>query len=191
MRRMKQLLGYFARGCLAVLPLAATVYVLWLGIQVTDSLVGVSVPGLGLVVAFTVITLVGFLVSNVIGRRVYGWFDTMIARVPLVKVLYTSIRDLIQTFVGDKKAVGKPVAVRLTPTSETRLLGLLTRDTLDMLAFPDHVAVYIPQAYNIGGQVLAIPRAQVEQLNVGSAEMLTFMMSGGAAGLLPRPSRPS
>ncbi len=188
---MKQLLGYFARGCLAVLPLAATVYVLWLGIQVTDSLVGVSVPGLGLVVAFTVITLVGFLVSNVIGRRVYGWFDTMIARVPLVKVLYTSIRDLIQTFVGDKKAVGKPVAVRLTPTSETRLLGLLTRDTLDMLAFPDHVAVYIPQAYNIGGQVLAIPRAQVEQLNVGSAEMLTFMMSGGAAGLLPRPSRPS
>lgn len=180
---MKHLLGYFAQGCLALVPTAATVYILWVVIQFTDRVVGVSVPGLGLLVSFGLITLVGFLISNVIGRRIYGLFDRILTRVPVVQLLYTSFRDLLQTFVGgDKKSVGKPVAVRITPTSETRLLGLLTKDSLDALAFPDHVAVYIPQAYNIGGQVLAIPRHQVEELQVGSAEMLTFMMSGGASG---------
>lgn len=180
---MKLLFGYFVRGCLALIPLAATVYVFWALISALDSLLGLTIPGLGFMLAVGIITLVGFLVSNVIGRKVLGWFDVLMGHVPGVKLLYKSLRDLLQTFAGEKKTTGKAVSVRLDPNSETRLLGLLTRDDLSGLGLADHVAVYLPQAYNIGGQVIAIHRSQVELIDISSAEMLTFMMSGGASGL--------
>jgi uncharacterized membrane protein len=180
---MTRLLGFFARGCLALLPVLVTGYILWALIRATDALVGVSIPGLGLLVAISLTTLVGFLISNVIGRRVYWLIDQVMTRVPVVKLLYKSIRDLIQTFVGSNQSIGKPVVVRISPGSEARVMGLLTRDDLSALALPDHVAVYIPQAYNVGGQVLAVHRNQVEEVAIPASEMLTFMMSGGASGL--------
>lgn len=180
---MRRFVGYFAQGCLALIPIAATLYILYAIITATDELLGVEIPGLGLLVTISLTTLVGFLISNVVGRRIYWLFDQVMTRVPFVKLLYTSIRDLIQTFVGEKKTIGRPVAVRFHDGAENRLLGLLTRDDLSALGLKDHVAVYIPQAYNIGGQVIAVPRSQVEMLDVSSSEMLTFMMSGGASGL--------
>lgn len=181
-RGMSRFIGYFARGCLAIVPIAATLYILWWVVRTTDALIGVTIPGLGIVVAIALITFVGFLVSNVIGSRIYWLFDQLMQRVPFVKLLYTSIRDLIETFVGEKKQIGQPVSVRLSPENENRILGLLTRDDLRPFGLPDHVAVYLPQAYNIGGQVLAIRRDQVEPIKIAPSEMLTFMMSGGAAG---------
>lgn len=180
---MKTLLRYFARGCLALIPLGATVYVVWILISAMDRLLGASVPGLGFVLAVALITIVGFLVSNVIGRKILEWFDLAMSRVPIVKLLYKSLRDLLQTFAGEKKTTGKPVRVRLNHDSETHLLGLLTRNDLSGLGLPHHVAVYLPQAYNIGGQVLAFHRDQVEAVDISATEMLTFMMSGGASGL--------
>jgi len=185
---MSRFIGYFARGCLAIIPVAATVYILWWVVSTVDSVIGVTIPGLGLVTAVGLITLVGFLVSNVVGRRVYGLFNHLMERVPIVKLLYTSLRDLIETLVGQKKQIGQPVSVRLSPGSESRILGLLTRRDLTPLGLPHHVAVYLPQAYNIGGQVIAVHRDQVELVQVASSEMLTFMMSGGAAGFAHTPS---
>lgn len=179
---MSRILGYFARGCLALIPISATAYILWWVVTTTDALLRVTIPGLGLIVAVALITLVGFLVSNVIGSKIYSLFDHLMKQLPVVKLLYTSIRDLLAAFVGDQK-LGKPVSVRLSAGSESRVLGLLTRSDLSQLGLPNHVAVYLPQAYNIGGQVLAIHRDQVEPIDVPSSEMLAFMMSGGAAGL--------
>jgi uncharacterized membrane protein len=180
---MKNLFGYFVRGCLALIPILGTVYIVWALISAMDDLLGITVPGLGLLLSVALITLVGFLVSNVIGRKILEWFDLILGKVPVIKLLYKSIRDLLQTFAGEKKTTGRPVSIRLSQDSETRILGLLTRDDLSALGLPDHVAVYIPQAYNIGGQVVAIHRDQVERIAVSATEMLTFMMSGGASGL--------
>lgn len=199
---MSRLLGYFARGCLAIVPVAATIYILYVVVTALDALLGVSIPGLGIVVAVALITGVGFLVSNVIGRQVYWLADRTFARLPLVKLLYTSIRDLVSAFVGKKKSFGQPVAVRLTPNARFRLLGFMTRPDLALPmgagpattaheevdgstsapTEPEYVAVYVPQAYNIGGQVLVVPADAVEPLETSSTELLTFMLSGGAAG---------
>jgi uncharacterized membrane protein len=180
---MSRLLGYFARGCLAIIPIALTVYILWAIVSATDSLLGISIPGLGIVVTVGLITAIGFLISNVIGRRIFWLLDQVMARVPLVKLLYKSIRDLLQAFVGSNESIGKPVVVQFSKDSSARVMGLLTRRDLSALNLTDHVAVYIPQAYNVGGQVLAVRRDQVEEIDIPAAEMLTFMMSGGAAGL--------
>ncbi len=183
---MKRLVGYFARGCLALIPVSLIVYLLLTIVSVTDDLLGLSIPGLGLVIALGLITAVGFLISNVVGRRIYQFYDSVMARLPVIKLFYTSIRDLLQTIVGDKTAIGRPVSVCFGDGDGVRLLGLLTQENLNALGLPDHVAVYLPQAYNIGGQVVAVRRDLVENVDVRSSEMLAFMMSGGAASPTPQ-----
>lgn len=188
---MKLALTYFLRGCLALVPLGTTLYIVWAIVTATDALVGVTVPGLGLLIAVSFITLAGFALSNVLGRKLFEWFDAWLARLPVVKLLYTSIRDLLETFAGEKKTTGTPVRVRLGPDTGVFLLGLLTRDDLSPLGLPGHVAVYLPQAYNIGGQVVAVARDQVEPVETTATGMLTFMMSGGAAGLIQTKAPPA
>ena len=89
---MSQLLKYFARGMLAVVPIALTLYALYWVVSAFDQLVGVTVPGLGLLLSLAMITFVGFLVSNVIGRKVIQAFESLLGRVPLVKLIYGSLR---------------------------------------------------------------------------------------------------
>ena len=187
---MSRLLGYFARGCLAVVPLAATLYILYIIVTGLDGLLGVTFPGLGILVALGLITGVGFLVSNVVGRKVYELFEAGMAHVPLVKLLYSSLRDLVSAFVGENRRFGRAVSVQLSPGSETYLLGFMSREHLEALSLPDHVAVYVPQAYNIGGQVLIVPRDQVTHLGVPAADLLRFLLSGGASGLGVRNTAP-
>jgi len=183
---MSRILGYFARGCLVLVPTLLTLYILYALVTKLDELLGVSIPGLGVVLTLALTTAVGLLFSNVVGRKVSSLIDRLFARLPLVKLLYTSIRDLLNAFLGEERRFGRAVSFRLSADSETRLFGFLTRDDLDMFALTDHVAVYVPQAYNIGGQVLAVPRALVQQLEASPTELLTFMVSGGASGFRDR-----
>ncbi len=177
-----RLIGYFVRGALATVPILATGYLLYWIVSTVDGLLGIKIPGLGLVLAVAIVTSIGFALSNVVGRRVFGVTDRWLARVPLIKLIYTSIRDLISAFMGERKKFGRPVAVRPIPGSDIRFLGFLTRDDLRPLGFLDHVAVYFPQAYNVAGQVMIVPRTSIDPLPVLSSELITFLVSGGASG---------
>src|SRR5689334_2531229 len=130
---MKTLVGYFWRGCLLLLTAAATVYIAFLYYTAIDHRVPVGVPGLGFVLTVFLITLGGFLTSSVVGRAAFDVTEGWLTRVPLAKLIYTSIRDLISTFVGDKKRFDRPVAVVLAAGSRIRALGFVTRDGLEAL----------------------------------------------------------
>jgi uncharacterized membrane protein len=184
---MSRLLGYFARGCLVLVPVLLTVYALVTIVNKTDDWLGVTIPGLGLLLALTVTTLVGFLASQYFGRRLYHVFDRFMGHVPVVRILYGSIRDIISALIGEQKAFGTPVLVRLDPRSEVRVLGFLTRPSVQLAHLTDHSAVYVPQAYNIGGQLLILPQHLIEPLDSGPSDVLTFVLSGGATGLSRKP----
>jgi uncharacterized membrane protein len=180
---MKTLLGYFWRGCLVLLPVAATVYFAYFVVATFDRLVPVGIPGLGLALALVLVTLVGFMSSNVIGRSVVEAGERWLAKLPFLKLVYTSIRDLVHAFVGDRKAFDKPVAVSLFPGGSALALGYVTRNALDQLGLAEYVAVYFPQSYNFAGNVLIVPRDQVVPLAVSSTDLMTFIVSGGVSGL--------
>jgi uncharacterized membrane protein len=180
---MKILLGYFWRGCLVLLPLAATVYIVVLVVSTLDRMLPVGIPGLGFVLTLVVITAVGALTTNVIGRAIFELAEKWLTALPLVRLVYTSIRDLIEAFVGDKKRFDRPVSVAVVPGSEMRALGFVTRESMDVLAMPGLVAVYFPQSYNFAGNLLLVPREQIEQLNASSTDLMTFVVSGGISGL--------
>jgi uncharacterized membrane protein len=179
---MRSLIGYFVRGMLVVVPTALTVYVVYFAFTAVDELLPLGVPGLGLAVTLVVITFVGFLSSNVIGNTLVEEFERLIAKLPLTKLVYTSIKDLMGAFVGDRKRFDRPVSVSLTPEGAVRALGFITREELGFLGMDRHVAVYFPQSYNFAGNLVLVPSERVEPLDTNSTELMTFIVSGGVSG---------
>jgi uncharacterized membrane protein len=177
---LKRLFAYFLRGCLVTAPLGLTIYIVWLILGAIDGLMPFPIPGLGLVVTVGLITLVGVFTSNVVGRSALDLAEGILGRLPLVKLVYTSIKDLVNAFVGDKRRFDVPVVVALS--EGVRVLGFVTRDGLAGIGMPDHVAVYLPQSYNFAGNLLLVPRTRVEALDLSASEMMTFIVSGGVSG---------
>lgn len=193
---IRKIPGYFLRGALVATPLALTLYIIGLTLRAIDRILPVGIPGVGLILTLGLITLVGFLTSNVIGRGVLEATDAFLKRLPLVKLVYTSIKDLIGAFVGERKSFDRAVAVRLAPDSPLKVLGFVTRPGLAQLGMPHHVSVYLPQSYNFAGNLIIVPSELVEELDIPSGELMTFIVSGGVSGLgvgqsvLPPPSAP-
>jgi uncharacterized membrane protein len=178
----KRLIRYFLNGCLVTAPLGLTVYIVWKVFGAIDSLLPFKIPGVGFVATIALITLVGVLTSNVVGRSLVDVAESLLQRLPLVKLVYTSIKDLVSAFVGDKRRFDVPVAVSPFPGVDAKLLGFVTRDGLARLGLPDHIAVYLPQSYNFAGCLMLFPRDQVQALDLPPSEVMTFIVSGGVSG---------
>lgn len=176
-----RLVRYFARGCLVLVPLAVTGWLIFITLRTIDDILPIGIPGVGLVITLAFVTLVGLFTSNVVGKTLFQAADRLISSMPLVKLLYTSLKDLIRAFVGDHKSFDRPAAVLVGQTG-ARMLGFVTRDGLHALGMPDFVAVYFPQSYNFAGQLAVVPRENVELLDVPSSEVMTFIVSGGISG---------
>ncbi|HEY2407651.1 MAG TPA: DUF502 domain-containing protein [Polyangiaceae bacterium] len=191
---VKIFVRYFVRGCLVSAPLGLTIYILYTILRTIDQWLPIGIPGAGLVITVLLVVLVGFLTSNVVGRSIVEFAEGLLTHLPLVKLIYTSIKDLVRAFVGDKKSFDQPVAVALHPTSGLRALGFITREAIPQLGLYQHVAVYFPQSYNFAGYLALVPREQIEPLDVNSGELMTFIVSGGVSGfgvgqsLLPPPN---
>ncbi len=178
---MKRLASYFLKGLLVFVPAALTVFAIVIVFTKIDGMLGISIPGVGLLITVASITFIGFLASNFIGKRFFEFIDTIFKKLPVVKMLYSSIEDLINAFAGEKKKFDKPVVVELVHGGP-KVLGFITRDNLDFLSLEGSVAVYLPQSYNFAGSVLIFPAQQVVPLNVESTEVMAFIVSGGVSG---------
>ena len=180
---MRRLLTYFLRGLVLVAPLAITLYVCWVVFVRIDGWLGLPVPGLGFVLTIVLITLIGFLGSNLITRGMLAIIDQVVGRLPFVRLLYTSTKDLLNAFVGEKRRFDKPVLVRLSMQSEARMVGFVTQESLDRLGLPGYSSVYFPQSYNFAGNLVVFPSSQVEPLDAPSADVMAFIVSGGVTGV--------
>ncbi|MHC4396845.1 MAG: DUF502 domain-containing protein [Planctomycetota bacterium] len=181
---MKRLVNYFLKGLLVFVPAALTVFAVVLVFTKLDSLLKIPkihIPGLGLVITIIFITFIGFLASNFVGKKFFALIDKLFNRLPIVKMLYSAIRDIIGAFASEKKSFEKPAIVELTPGGP-RAVGFITRDSLEFLSLADHVAVYFPQSYNFAGSVLIFPSNQVTPLDIESPEAMAFVVSGGVSG---------
>jgi len=180
---MRRLLNYFLRGLVLVAPLAITLYVCWIVFVRIDGWLGLPIPGLGFVVTIVLITLIGFLGSNLITRGMVAIVDHTIGRLPFVRLLYTSTKDLLNAFVGEKRRFDKPVLVRLSAESEARMVGFVTQESLDRLGLPGYASVYLPQSYNFAGNLVVFPLSQLQPLDAASADVMAFIVSGGVTGV--------
>jgi len=183
---MRRLFNYFLRGLVFVVPIAITVYVCWKIFITIDGWLGFDTPGAGFVATVAVITIVGVLASHVLTRGAQGLVDALMSRLPVVRFLYSAIKDIMTAFVGERRRFDKPVLLTLVPGTHLRALGFVTRQSLDALGLPGQVAVYVPQSYNVAGNLLVVPASQVQPLAAESGDVMAFIVSGGVTGLASR-----
>jgi uncharacterized membrane protein len=182
---MKRLAQYFLRGLLLIAPIAITLYVcVWI-FRAIDGLLGLPIPGLGFVLTLVVITVVGFLASNLLAISLVSLLERVMTRLPFIRLLYTSTKDLLDAFVGEKRRFDTPVMVDVTPDGGAKALGFVTMRALDHLGIRAHVAVYFPQSYNFAGNLLLVPSDRVTPLAADSAAVMAFIVSGGVTGIRP------
>lgn len=176
---MRRLLQYFLRGLIFLAPVVVTLYVCWALFVRVDRWLGLPIPGAGFVATVALVTLVGFLASNFLTRSLLGWLDGLLERLPFVRLLYSSTRDLLNAFVGEQRRFDKPVMVTPIPGSDVRALGFVTQESLAKLGLASHVTVYLPHSYAFSGMLLIFPVSAVTPLVTESADVMAFIVSGG------------
>jgi uncharacterized membrane protein len=159
-----------------------TLYVAWLVLETIDGWLNIPIPGVGFLVTVGLITLTGRYASTVFVQKMVDVMDRVLNKAPFVKLLYTSLKDLIAAFMGEKRRFDQPVLVSLSPGGHAEAVGFVTRTDLEFLGLLDHVAVYFPQSYNFAGNLLVFPKRQVHPLEAESAEVMAFIVSGGVSG---------
>jgi uncharacterized membrane protein len=179
---MKRFAQFFLRGLVIITPVALTFWVVWWVVSTVDNFLPIGFPGAGLVVTVLGIALVGALASNLVTRGVVSALEDLLERLPFVRLLYSSTKDLLNAFVGEQRRFNRPVRARFDPAGQVWTLGFVTAEGADRLGMPGFVAVYVPQAYNFAGNLIILPSANVEPVQGDAAEMMAFIVSGGVSG---------
>ncbi len=178
-----RILRYFFSGTLFIVPLLATAYFIYMSFKWLDDRLNLPYPGLGFIIILTVITLIGYLSTNFLFKTLGGWFDRGMNRIPLVKIIYSTVRDLLGAVVGDKRKFNKPVLVRINKDNDLHQLGFVTQADLSELGLTEMVVVYFPHSYAISGIHYFVPRANIKPLNISGPAAMKFIVSGGVSGL--------
>ncbi len=179
---MQELAKNFFEGLFLVVPVAVTIYVVFVVFSFIDGWLNIPIPGIGFLLTIGMMILVGRLASNVFFQGALGSLEKILTRTPFVKLVYTSLKDLIEAFMGEKKRFDQPVLVTLIPGGHAEAIGFVTCQDLAMFGLDDRVAVYFPQSYNFAGHLLVFPRSQIRPLQAESAEIMAFIVSGGVSG---------
>lgn len=182
---MTRLLNYFFRGLIVLAPAFVTVYVFWLIISTVDKWMGLGVPGAGIAVTVILITLFGFLASTVFARWFVALMDSMFNRLPLIRLVYSSTKDLLGAFVGEKRRFDRPVVVSIHPDGVEKAFGFVTQGTMERFGLADHVTVYLPFSYTFTGVIRIFPTTSVKPLDTDSAQLMAFVVSGGVTSASP------
>jgi uncharacterized membrane protein len=171
----------FLKGLIILMPIAITAYVLFFVFTKVDRLIPWVPIGLGFVIVTAFVTIVGFLGTRwFLGKLIFDFFDHLLERTPGIKYIYSSVKDVIDSFVGDKRKFNQPVWVRVQNDPVQWRIGFLTREDLSNLGRHNLVAVYLPHSYAISGWVVLVEADTVEHVTgMSAAEAMKFAVSGG------------
>ena len=177
---LRFLIQSFLNGLLVLAPVAVTAWILVKLFKSIDELLPLPesvAPGVGFALVIVIVIAVGVLASNLLAAQALEVSDRLLARVPFVKLVYNSIKDLTEAFVGREKRFDRPVVVSLA--GEIEMIGFVTRDDLGELGLAERIAVYIPQSYNFAANLVIVPRTRVRPLDKPPGEVMAFVISGG------------
>jgi uncharacterized membrane protein len=189
---MNKLIRYFLQGLLLISPLAITIYAIYVSFEFVDGLliqyltelIGFKIPGLGLIIILTFITLIGIIGSSILLEPLLKSLDKIISQAPLVKIIYTSIKDFMSAFVGKDKKFTEPVLVKLSQDFDMERLGFITQHDLSGLGISaEKVAVYLPHSYTFSGNLIIVPVANITVLNANSTEVMKFIVTAGVTAI--------
>jgi len=192
---MNRIINYFLRGILYIVPLSVTIYILYISILFIENLIKPVLESintiinvqlewlslvLGVIIIFILVLIIGFLGSIIISTPINSLFKKLLKQAPLVETIYTSIKDLMNTFVGNKKGFSEPVLVKLYENSTIERIGFVTNEDVASLNIKKgKVLVYLPHSYAISGQLFVVEKKDVTPIDKSSGEIMKLIISGG------------
>lgn len=176
-----KLFSFFVKGLLLLAPVYVTGYIIFNLLDSLDSHFFVQYRGTGLIVLIAIIMIVGFLGSTFISVPVVQIFEEAIVRIPLVGIIYSSLKDLVGAFVGDKKKFNQPVIFVFNKENGIQKIGFITQDDLQFIDIKDSVIVYSPHSYAFSGELFIVPSSSVTLLNLPASDVMKMIISGGVS----------
>jgi uncharacterized membrane protein len=191
---MKKLSQLFFQGLIALLPIILTITVLyWLG-SIAESTLGKILkwllpdhwywPGMGILVGVAIVFAIGVLMNAYLFRQLANLFDRLMNKIPLVKIIYSGVRDIAKFASLSKEKGGKQlqktVLVRLT--DKARVVGFITNDSPPFSqkeSSEKMIAVYIPMSYQVGGFTIIVPESNVDVVDMSVQEAMRFILTAG------------
>lgn len=197
----KRLLQYFFQGVIIIAPIGITLYVvIWLFNIIDNILPDLlrslfpklmtepngslrTIPGVGFLLVIILVSLIGWVSSSFIVSRIVDVLDKVLEQTPGIKYIYSSVKDFLEAFGGNRRKFDKPVLVSVD-AADTWRIGFITQNDLSKFELSEHVSVYVPLSYAITGVVYFVPKSKVRIIkNMNSAEAMKFVISGGVTNL--------
>lgn len=184
-QKISSTIGYFIRGLVFTAPIIITYAIITWGFDKLNSILPLPY-GLGILVMLFAITLFGYFGSKLFFKPIFEWFESILGKTPGVKFIYSSIKDMLQAFVGEKKRFNQPVLVKMNETGLLKI-GFITSKDLSALhkteMLKDYVGVYFPHSYNFSGNHFLVLKDKVTPIEANSTEIMKFIVSGGVTDL--------
>ena len=192
---MQALGKLFLKGLVVVIPLALTLAIVWWLASYAESLLGGLlssilpegwyVPGMGVIAAVAITILIGLLSHVLLFQRLLSWGESLVNRLPLIKSIYSAIKDFIDYLSPESKAAMNKVVLVRIPGQDFEQLGFVTREDFTQLPLPlateEPVAVYLPMSYQIGGYTLFLPRSCFTPLDLSFEEGMRLVLTGAVS----------
>ncbi len=195
---LRRLLQYFFQGLIVLAPIGITLWVvLSLFSFVDDILPNIihafapgfltkdaeghlnKIPGLGFLVVVALVLFVGWMSSLFFVGRLLSFMDGVLEKTPGIKYIYSSVKDFLEAFAGNKKKFDKPVLVNIDSPDVWRI-GFITQPNAHEFGMPSHVTVYVPHSYAISGITYVVPRERIKLLsNISASDAMKYTVSGG------------
>jgi uncharacterized membrane protein len=191
----KKMLQYFLQGMLLLAPVSISMYSLYFVVSSIDGMIPIFTHvdemgkvrvqnyGLGFVIIIAVVIVLGYISSFFITGRIVSFVDKVFQKTPGLKHIYSTTRDFLEAFAGDKKKFTHNVLANIDGHDVWRV-GFITKEDMADFGMKDYVAVYVPMAYSVAGNVYVVPKDRVREIsNVTSAQSMKFAVSGGITEL--------
>ena len=183
-----KIVSYFLQGLLLIAPMFLSIYAVFYIFNLIDSSIEkvfrfifhFYYPGIGIVAMFFIVALIGFVGSLVFFQPLLHILDELMERVPVVKDIYSSVKDFFGAFISKKKKFDKPVMFEMGKNTGVFRMGFITQDDLSEMNIKDKVAVYAPWSYNLSGTLYIVNTDQIQPINdIGAGDVMKFVMTGG------------
>jgi uncharacterized membrane protein len=184
--RYQKIIQYFLQGLLILGPATITVYAIYVVFDKIDGILrpAINIPGIGFVIIIGFILLIGYLSSFFMMSRILSVIDKLLDKTPGIKLFYSFIKDFFEAFAGSKKKFTNSVLANVENNDVWRV-GFITQEDMGRFDLTDFVAVYVPMAYSVAGNVYIIPRERVRAItNISPAQTMKFAMSGGVTEVI-------
>jgi len=197
-----RLLQFFFQGLIVIAPIGITIWVVLTLFNTVDNILPnfihtilpnvvpkdadgnlQRIPGLGFIVVIVLVILIGWVSSLFVVGRLVQVLDTVLESTPGIKFIYSSVKDFLEAFAGNKKKFDRAVLVNVDGEDVWRI-GFITQQSVTDFGLEHHVAVYVPHSYAISGITYFVPNHKIKLIdNISSADTMKFAVSGGVTDI--------